>query len=95
MCRKFKFIFTKEKENSNSYYYAVVIKVMNEHWIEVKWDWGGFSPGSISIVHVNWIQRDSARQRSDPNYSKYNIVIKMESVGAPGVSVRIVQANSV
>ena len=47
------------------------------------------------VVVTNWIQRDSARQRADPNYSEDNIVINMESVGAPGVSARIVQANSI
>ena len=44
-------------------------------------------------MHVDWIQLDSARQRSDHNYSEDNIVINMESVGAPGVIARIVQAN--
>ena len=69
--------------------------VCPEHCIKVKWDWGGFSPGIINTLHVNWILRDSARKRSDPNYSEENIVINMESVGAPGVIARMVQANSI
>ena len=88
-------ILTREKEHGNKYYSETVVMVCSEHWIKVKWDWGGFSPGSISIVHVNWIQRDYARKRADPNYSKDNIVINMESVGAPGVNTRIVQPNSI
>ena len=69
--------------------------VCSEHWIKVKWERGGFSPGSIITVHVKWIQHDSARKRTDPNYSTDNIVINMEVVGAPGVSAGIVQANSI
>ena len=46
-------------------------------------------------MHVNWIQRDSASNRANPNYSEENIIINMESVGAPGVSARLVQANSI
>ena len=88
-------IFTWEREQGNRYYSATVVKVCSEFWVKVNWYWGGFSPGSISTVHVNWIQRDSARKRADPNYSEDNIVINMESVGAPGVSNRIVKANSI
>ena len=69
--------------------------ICSEHWIKVKWDRGGFSSESISVVHVNWIQRDSARNRSDHKYSEDNIFINMESVGAPGVSACIVGANSI
>ena len=86
---------TREKEDGKEYYNAAVVKVESEHWIKVKWEWLGFSAGSISVVHVNWIQRDSARNRADHNYSEDNIVINMESVGAPGVSAHLVQANSI
>ena len=67
----------------------------SENWIKVKWEWVGFSAGSISVVHVNWIQHDSARNRANPNYSEDKIIRNMESVGAPGVSAHLVRANSI
>ena len=88
-------ILTRDKEDGKEYYNAAVVKVESEHWIKLKWEWLGFSAGSISVVHINWIQRDSARNRANPNYSEDKIIINMESVGAPGVSARIVQANSI
>ena len=90
-----KIILTREKKDGKEYYNAEVIKVDSEHQIKVKWEWLGFSEGSISVVHVNWIQRDSARNGADHNYSEDSIVINMDSVGSPGVSARLVQANSI
>ena len=86
---------TREKEDGNKYYSAIVVMVCSEHCTKVELDWGGFSAGNISVMHVNWIQRDSARIIADHNYNEDNIVIHMESVGAPVVSAHLVQSNSI
>ena len=84
-------IFTREKEDSDAYYFATVVKVCSEHWIKVKCHWEVFTALTISTVRVNWIHCDSARKTSIPNYSDDNIVLNFESLVAPGRIVHFIQ----
>ena len=86
---------TREKQDGKEYHNATVVKVCSEDWIKVKWEWKGFSPGSMSMVHVSWIKDGSTRDRGNPNYSEDNYVFDLESIGQPGVFAHASSANSI
>ena len=86
---------TREKQDGKEYHNATVVKVCSEDWIKVKWEWKGFSPGSMSMVHVSWIKDGSTRDRGNPNYNEDNIVVDLASIGQPGLFAHGSSANSI
>ena len=67
------------------------MQILPNGWINVRWEWRGFSPGSTSKVHENWI-RDSneSRPRRDTDYCyDDSIRINCSSIGRDGLFVRV------
>ena len=65
------------------------MNIKNEEWIGVKWSWKGCTEGSMSNVHIRWIQDDSARGTAHPNYSDDKLVIDYDSVVGSAVISKI------
>jgi len=86
---------TRENQDGKEYHSATVVKVCSENWIKVKWDWEGFSPGSMSMVHVSWIKDGSGSNRGNPNYREDNYVFDLESMGQPGLFAHYSSAHSI
>ena len=86
---------TREKQDGTEYHNAIVLKLGSEDWIKVKWEWKGFSPGSMSMVHVSWIRDSSTRNRGNPNYNEDNYAFDLESIGQPGLFAHGSSANSI
>ena len=52
-------IFAKEHEHTTVFHPATIVQILGNGWIKIKWDWEGFSPGSMSKVHERWIRDDN------------------------------------
>ena len=67
------------------------MQILENGWINVRWEWRGFSPGSASRVHESWIRDNhELRQRQDTDYCfDDNISINWFSIASDGLFVRV------
>ena len=66
-----------------TFYKATVVQILEDDQNKARWNWTGFSPGSISKVQKPWIQNKNApRERQDKNYNHdHDWAIDFYSVG--------------
>ena len=49
-------VFAKEREDATVFHPGTILQILQNGWINVGWEWRGFSPGSTSRVHETWIR---------------------------------------
>lgn len=84
-------IFAKERKITTVFHPGIIVKILENRWIKIRWDLRSFCHGSTSRVHESWI-RDSneSRLRTDTDYC-YDDNSRMDcfSFGRDGLFVRI------
>ena len=55
-------IFAKEREDATVFYPGIIVQILESGWINIRWEWRGFSHGSAFRVHESWI-KDSNESR--------------------------------
>ena len=84
-------IFAKERENTTVFHPATIVQILGNGWIKIKWDWEGFSPGSMSKVHERWIRDDNASRPTLYTHYNYDNDIRIDctSIGRDNLHVRV------
>ena len=69
-------IFAKERENTTVFHPGTIVQILENEWINIRWDWKGFSHGSTSRVHESWIRNSNeSRPRTDMRPTPVSIVL--------------------
>ena len=84
-------VFAKEREDATVFHPGKIVQILECGWIKIRWDWKGFSPGSMSKVHERWIRDDNASRPTRDAYYNYDNDIRIDctSIGRDNLHVRV------